>query len=83
MKEYELWDDKTLDREEYSFLPLDNIGTPTIFRVRNWNNYEELTFFNEQGNSFTRFYLHTTEGLLAISSIRLRRLLKPFAKEEF
>jgi len=83
MKNDGLWNDKVLEREEYSFLPLDFEGTPTFFRVQDWDNYEELTFFNEQGNSFTRFYLHTSEGLLAISAVRLRRELKPFAKKNF
>jgi hypothetical protein len=83
MKNDSLWHGKELEREEYSFLPLDNIGSPTFFKVKNWNNYEELTFFNEDGTSFTRNYLHTSEGLLAISSIRLRRELKPFVDKNF
>jgi len=83
MKNDSLWHDKVLEREEYSFLPLDNIGSPTFFKVKNWDNYEELTFFNEQGNAFTRNYLHTSEGLLAISAVRLRRELKPFANKNF
>ncbi|MBA7681811.1 hypothetical protein ES703_90151 [subsurface metagenome] len=83
MKNDSLWHDKVLEREEYSFLPLDNIGTPTFFKVKNWENYEELTFFNEQGNAFTRNYLHTSEGLLALSSKRLLRQLKPFAMKHF
>jgi len=83
MKNDSLWNDKVLEREEYHFLPLDNIGSPTFFKVKDWDNHEELTFFNEQGNSFTRSYLHTSEGLLAISSVRLRRELKPFAKKNF
>ncbi|GAG59342.1 unnamed protein product [marine sediment metagenome] len=74
-----LWNDEELDREEYEFLPLDNIGTPTFFRVGNWNSYEELSFRNQQGNLFTRTYLHTTAGLLPLSSVRLRRELKKFA----
>jgi len=83
MKNDSLWADKVLEREEYSFLPLDNIGSPTFFKVKDWDDYEELTFFNEQGNSFTRNYLHTSEGLLAISAVRLRRELKPFAIKKF
>ena len=79
MEIYDIWNDEELDREEYTFLPLDNIGTPTFFRVKDWKNYEELSFRNAQGNLFTRNYLHTTKGLLPISSVRLRRLLKPFA----
>lgn len=74
-----LWNDEELDREEYEFLPLDNIGTPAFFRVEDWNKYEELSFRNQQGNLFTRTYLHTSNGLLPLSSIRLRRQLKKFA----
>lgn len=74
-----LWNDEELDREEYEFLPLDNIGTPSFFRVQDWGKYEELSFRNSSGNLFTRTYLHTTKGLLPLSSVRLRRELKPFA----
>ncbi|GAG98746.1 unnamed protein product [marine sediment metagenome] len=75
----DLWNDEELDREEYEFLPLDNIGTPTFFCVPDWNKYEELSFRNNSGNLFTRTYLHTSKGLLPLSSVRLKRLLKPFA----
>lgn len=75
----DLWTDEELDRDEYEFLPLDNVGTPTFFRVKDWNAYEELSFRNSEGNLFTRHYLKTTKGLLPLSSIRLRRQLKPFA----
>ncbi|GAI81343.1 unnamed protein product, partial [marine sediment metagenome] len=64
-----LWNDEELDREEFEFLPLDNIGTPTFFRVADWNKYEELSFTNQQGNPFTRNYLHTNKGLLPLSSV--------------
>ena len=79
MKQNDLWTDEELDREEYEFLPLDNIGTPCFFRVKDWNHIEELSFRNAEGNLFTRKYLFTTKGLLPLSAIRLRRLLKPFA----
>ncbi|GAG61609.1 unnamed protein product, partial [marine sediment metagenome] len=74
-----LWNDEELDREEYEFLPLDNIGTPSFFRVNDWQKYEELSFRNQSGNLFTRTYLKTSNGLLPLSSIRLRRQLKVFA----
>ena len=74
-----LWNDEELDREEYEFLPLDNIGTPTFFCVPDWNKYEELSFRNNSGSLFTRTYLHTSKGLLPLSSVRLRRELKNFA----
>ena len=77
-----IWNDEELEREEYSFLELDNLGTPSFFRVKDWNNIEELTFRNARGQPFTRLYLHTTKGLLPISSIRLRRELKPFADSD-
>jgi len=79
MENDNIWNDEELDREEYTFLPLDNVGTPTFFRVKDWLHYEELSFRNAQGNLFTRNYLYTTKGLLPISAVRLRRLLKPFA----
>jgi len=75
----DLWNDEELDREEYQFLPLDNIGTPTFFRVKDWQKYEELSFRNQSGNLFTRNYLHTSKGLLPLSAVRLRRELKKFA----
>ncbi|GAG97014.1 unnamed protein product, partial [marine sediment metagenome] len=74
-----LWNDEELDREEYEFLPLDNIGTPSFFRVNDWQEYEELSFRNQSGNLFTRTYLKTSNGLLPLSSVRLRRQLKVFA----
>jgi len=74
-----IWDDEELNRDEYEFLPLDNIGTPSFFKVKDWNDIEELSFRNKQGNLFTRGYLKTTKGLLPLSSVRLRRELKPFA----
>lgn len=76
---YDVWNDEELDRDEYEFLPLDNIGTPTFFRVKDWNKHEELSFRNQQGNLFSRRYLHTTKGLLPLSSVRLKRQLKKFA----
>jgi len=79
MKNDSLWADEELDREEYEFLPLDNIGTPTFFCVPKWDKYEELSFRNNSGNLFTRTYLHTNKGLLPLSSVRLKRELKPFA----
>ena len=79
MKNNSLWNDEELDREEYEFLPLDNVGTPAFFRVPDWNKYEELSFRNQQGNLFTRTYLHTSNGLLPLSSVRLKRQLKKFA----
>lgn len=78
MNEISIWDDEELDREEYEFLALDDIGTPTFFRVKNWEHVEELSFRNKEGNLFTRNYLFTTKGLLPLSAIRLRRQLKPF-----
>ncbi|GAG73415.1 unnamed protein product [marine sediment metagenome] len=75
----ELWTDEELDREEYEFLPLDDIGTPCFFRVKDWNHIEELSFRNREGNLFTRNYLLTTKGFLPLSSVRLRRQLKSFA----
>ena len=79
MEIYDVWNDEELDRDEYEFLPLDNIGTPTFFCVTNWKKHEELSFRNQQGNLFTRRYLHTSKGLLPLSSVRLRRQLKIFA----
>jgi len=79
MKQNDFWDNEALERDEYEFLPLDNIGTPTFFKVKDWYKIDELTFFNAQGNSFIRKYLHTDKGLLPLSSIRLQRALKPFA----
>ena len=79
MTNHNLWNDEELEREEYEFLPLDNIGTPCFFRVKDWNKIEELEFYNAQGNPFKRNYLHTSKGLLPLSSVRLRRQLKPFA----
>lgn len=73
-----IWTDIELDNE-FEFLPLDNIGTPTFFTVKNWDDINEYTFTNEEGNKFTRNYLTTSEGLLAISSKRLRIQLKKFA----
>ena len=74
-----LWNDEELEREEYEFLYLDDIGSPTFFRVKDWNRIEELSFRNSKGSLFTRNYLFTSKGLLPLSSIRLRRELKPFA----
>jgi len=75
----EFWNDEELDREEYEFVPLDNFGTPCFFRVKDWGHVEELTFRNAKGIPFTRNYLFTSKGLLPLSSIRLRRELKPYA----
>ncbi len=75
----DIWDNEELDREEYEFLPLDNIGSPTFFKVKDWYSIERLTFYNSRGQSFTRNYLNTSKGLLPLSSIRLKRALKPFA----
>jgi len=79
MKNDSLWNDEELDREEYEFLSLDDVGTPNFFRVVDWANYEELSFRNKDGNLFARKYLHTNKGLLPLSSVRLKRELKPFA----
>jgi len=79
MTKTDFWDEEALDREEYEFLPLDNIGSPNFFSVKNWHNIKELTFFNARGSPFTRKYLQTSKGLLPLSSVRLRRELKPFA----
>lgn len=74
-----IWNDEELDRDEYEFLQMDDIGTPTFFRVSDWNKIKELSFRNREGNMFTRNYLSTSKGLLPLSSVRLRRQLKPFA----
>ncbi|GAG63365.1 unnamed protein product [marine sediment metagenome] len=76
------WNNEELERDEFQFLPLDNIGTPTFFKVKDWENIKELTFLNKQGQEFSRFYLHTSEGLLPVSSKRLMRQLKPFADKK-
>ena len=79
MSMHDVWNDEELERDEYEFVPMDNIGTPTFFRVKDWCDIQDLSFRNSSGNLFSRDYLVTTKGLLPLSSIRLRRQLKPFA----
>ncbi|GAG74287.1 unnamed protein product [marine sediment metagenome] len=79
MSMHDVWNNEELERDEYEFVPMDKIGTPTYFRVKDWYDIKDLSFRNSDGNLFSRDYLVTTKGLLPLSSIRLRRQLKPFA----
>jgi len=76
------WDNLKIHSEEISFLELDNVGTPVLFKVPDWEKVEHMTFNNSQGKEFSGDYLFTNKGWLRIDSKRLKRQLLAVKKSK-
>ncbi|GAG74218.1 unnamed protein product [marine sediment metagenome] len=81
------WENEEFDKPDVQIISKELLnfdGVPLYCTIKpsDWDKIETMTFLNDSGIEFTNEYILTDRGYLRISSMRLRKQLKPFYKKK-